>query len=93
MPYPFLSLPVFLRKHYAHLIPFSVVIDDPKPSCRYCNWTPAKHGDCVEQRMWVVKGTPQCAGPFYPVFAITLNGNAKQRRQQRRQFLREVNRA
>ena len=43
--------------------------------------------------MLAISGTPRFEGDFAPPFAVTLTGNSKQRRQQRRKLLREANRA
>lgn len=42
--------------------------------------------------MPAISGTPRFGGDFAPPFYVCLNGNSKQRRQQRRKLLREANR-
>lgn len=48
---------------------------------------------CIVNGMLAISGTPRFEGDFTPPFAVNLNGNSKQRRQQRRKLLREANRA
>lgn len=47
----------------------------------------------VVNDMVCISGTPRFEGDFTPPFYVCLNGNSKQRRQQRRKLLREANRA
>lgn len=47
----------------------------------------------VVNGMLAISGTPRFEGDFAPPFYVCLNGNSKQRRQQRRKLLREANRA